>query len=91
MKLTSDEHIAQVDGHTVSVTGRTGAVHATWTLSIDGEKADRARAAGDFSLRAELPDGSSVHATVHQSLIGPTEVTIHHGGHEVARFKGFVA
>jgi hypothetical protein len=91
MKLTSDEHTAQVDGHTVSVTGRTGRVHATWTLSIDGEEADRAKAAGDFTLRAALPDGSALHAEVHQSLMGPTEVTIHHKGDEVARFKGFVA
>ena len=90
MKLTNDEHTAQVDGHTVSVAGRTGAVHATWTLSIDGVEADRAKAAGDFSLRAALPDGSPVHAEVHQSLMGPTEVTIHHGGQEVARSRGFV-
>ena len=91
MKLTRDEHTAEIDGHTVSVTGTTGAVHATWTLSIDGQEADRAKAAGDFSLRAELPDGSPVHAAVHQSLMGPTEVTIHHRSDEVARFKGFVA
>lgn len=91
MGLTRDEHSVEIAGHTVAVTGRTGLVHATWTLSVDGQEADTAAAAGDFTLRAELSDGSPVHASVHQSLVGPTEVAIHHDGREVARFKGFVA
>jgi len=86
-----DEHSVHVDGHTISVIGTTGPVHATWRLLIDDHVADSAAAAGDFTLRTELPDGSSIHASVHQSLLGPTEVAIHHNGEEVTRFEGFVA
>ncbi len=91
MGITQNARLVDVGGHEVSVTGRTGPVHATWTLLVDGQRADTARAAGDFSLRADLPDGSRVHAAVHQSLLGPAEVTIHHDGIEVARHRGLVA
>lgn len=91
MKLTYDEHSVQIGASTVSVTGETGPVHATWILLIDGDEADRAKAAGDFKLRGMLPDGTAVEAEVHQSLIGRTEVAIVHDGEEAARFKGFVA
>lgn len=91
MSLTSDEHSVEIGGSTVAVTGKTGLVHATWTLLVDGAEVDRAAAAGDFRLRGQLPDGSSVEALVHQSLIGPTEVAVVHAGDEVARFTGFVA
>jgi hypothetical protein len=30
--LRADEHNAQIDGHPASVTGKTGPIHATWTL-----------------------------------------------------------
>lgn len=91
MDLMRDEHSVQIDGHTVSVTGASGPVHATWTLLIDGREADSAKAAGDFSLRAELPGGASILAAVHQSLVGPTEVAIHRDGEEVTHFRGYVA
>ena len=91
MGLARDEHSLQVDGSTVSVTGTTGLVHATWTLSVDGAEVDSAAAAGEFRLRGRLPDGSDVEAVVDQSLVGPTEVVIHHRGREVGRFTGFVA
>jgi hypothetical protein len=42
MVLTRDEHSVEIDGHTVTVTGRSGSIHATWTLSIDGHETDRA-------------------------------------------------
>ena len=73
------------------MTGQTGPVHATWTLLVDGEPADKAAAAGDFTLRAGLPDGSEVRAKLFQILLGPTEVAIVHGDTEVARCSGFVA
>lgn len=85
--LTSDEHTVQTDRHTVSVTGKTGLIHATWTLSVDGQEVDGAKAAGDFPLRARLADGSAVQTSLHQSLIGPTEVAIHHNGEEVTRMR----
>ena len=91
MKLTSDDHEVRIGDSTVVVTGRTGPVHATWTLTIDGAAADSAAAAGDFRLTAALPDGSAVIAEVHQSLLGPTAVVVLHSGDEVGRFKGFVA
>ncbi|GIH92597.1 hypothetical protein ACFFMN_33095 [Planobispora siamensis] len=91
MSLTSDDHHVEIAGHTVAVTGRTGPVHATWTLLIDDRETDSAKAAGDFTLRGELPDGSEIRASVHQSLVGPTEVVIYHGGEQAARFTGFVA
>jgi hypothetical protein len=90
MRFTSDQHSVEVDGHEVSVSGKTGAVHATWTLSIDREEVDTAKAAGDFALRSALPDGTPIEATVHQSLVGPTEVAIHRAGEELSREKGFV-
>lgn len=90
-RLTGDEHSVEIDGTTVTVTGRTGLVQATWTLAIGGEEVDSAKASGDFRLRGQLPDGSAVVAEVFQSLIGPTEVAILHADEEVARLKGFVA
>jgi hypothetical protein len=91
MSLTSDEHSVSINGHAVSVTGQTGAIEATWTLSIDGQEADRAKASGHFALKGELPDGSPVEASVHQGAFGPTHVVVRHEGEEITRFKGFVA
>lgn len=91
MSLTKDEHAVEIAGSNVTVSGTTGAVHATWILAIDGVEADRAAAAGDFTLRGSLPDGSAVLAAVHQSLLGPTKVTVSHGEDPVAEFDGFVA
>jgi hypothetical protein len=91
MALTSDEHRFEVGGSVVEVIGRTGPVHATWVLVLDGLEADSAKAAGDFTLRGDLPDGSQVRAQVHQSLLGPTEVVVQHQGEVVGRAKGFVA
>ena len=75
----------------MSVTGRTGPDHATWTLLLDGQEVDSAEAAGDFTLRGSLPDGTAVTAAVHQSLVGPTRVVVNHEGEEVASSSGFVA
>ena len=91
MDVFRDDHHVDVDGHDVAVTGTTGPVHARWTLSVDGVEADAAAAAGDFTLRTTLPDGSALSARVHQSLVGPTRVTVVHGDEEVAAMKGFVA
>lgn len=91
MSVTRDEHSVTIGESTVTVTGVTGAVHATWTLTIDGREADSAAAAGDFRLRGALGDGSGVEAAIHQSLLGPTEVVIRHRGTEVGQFTGFVA
>ena len=85
------ENSVRIGASEVAVTGQTGPVHATWTLLVDGEPADKAAAAGHFTLRAGLPDGSEVRANVFQSLLGPTEVTIVHRDTEIARFTGFVA
>lgn len=91
MDLFRDDHTVQIGPTTVAVTGATGLVHATWTLHLDGEAVDAAKAAGDFTLRGALPDGTEVRPEVHQSLLGPTEVAIIHQGAEFARFTGFVA
>ena len=91
MSIRRDEHTVEIEGQRVAVTGKTGRVHATWKLLVDGEEADTAKAAGDFTLRGELSSGSPVEAAVHQSLVGPTEVVIRHKGEEVRRFEGFVA
>ena len=90
MSLTKNEHTIEIDGHMVEVTGTTGPVHATWTLLIDGEAVDTAKAAGDFTLRGTLADGSPLEAAVHQSLVGPTEVVIRREGADLGRFTGFV-
>lgn len=91
MGLTSDDLEVRIQGHDVKVTGRTGAVHATWTLMIDGREVNHARAEGDFTLRGRLPDSTEVEALIHQSLLGPARVSIAHGGIEVAHSRGFVA
>lgn len=91
MGIFRNEHKIKIGASEVAVTGQTGPVHATWTLLVDGAPADKAAAAGDFTLRAELPDGSEVRAKVFQSLLGPTEVAIVHRDTEIARFTGFVA
>lgn len=91
MSLTRDEHSIEVDGRRVEVTGETGPVHARWTLSVDGREVDSAKAAGDFVLRAELPQGPPVEVEVHQSLVGPTRVTFRRDGDEIHAGKGFVA
>jgi hypothetical protein len=91
MAVTSDDHRVQIGDSTVVVNAKTGPVHATWVLLIDEEEVDQAKAAGDFTLTGHLPDDSSVAAKVHQSLLGPTEVTVLHQGGGVARFTGFVA
>ena len=91
MALTSDEHCVSIGNSTVAVTGKSGPVDATWTLLVDDQVADSAKAAGDFTLRGALSDASGVEAAVHQSPMGPTRVVITHDGVDVAQFKGFVA
>ncbi|MET0460365.1 MAG: hypothetical protein ABW122_01260 [Ilumatobacteraceae bacterium] len=91
MDLFHDDHRVDVAGHEVAVTAATGRVHARWSLAVDGVERDSAAAAGDFTLRTTLPDGSAVTARVHQSLLGPTRVTVLHGDEEIASMKGFVA
>jgi hypothetical protein len=90
MGVLHDEHRIRIDGTQVAVKGKTGPVHATWTLSIAGDEVDRATAAGDFRLRGTLPDGTPVEAEVHQSLLGPTEVAVLRDGVELSRASGFV-
>ncbi|MGH9269818.1 MAG: hypothetical protein ACRDZ2_00935 [Ilumatobacteraceae bacterium] len=80
-----------VGGHEIDITATAGAVQARWALSVDGVEVDTAAPAGDFTLRTTLADGTSVTVGVHQSLLGPTRVTVSHGGEEVASMKGFVA
>jgi hypothetical protein len=91
MSLTKDEHSVEIAGHTITVRGATGPVQARWTLWIDDREVDGAKASGEFTLRSELPDRSPVDATVFQSMVGPTRVTIRHRGEEVGSFKGYVA
>ena len=91
MSLLKDNHHVQVGEHDVGVEATSGVVHARWVMSIDGVEVDAAAAAGDFTLRGWLPDGSQVSAQVHQSLLGPTEVTVVHGDEAVGTMKGFVA
>ena len=91
MGISQDEHRTTVAGHEVAVTASTGLVHATWRLSLDGVEVDSATASGDFTLTGTLPDGSTVTAAVHQSVLGPTGVVISHRGAEVFSGSGFVA
>jgi hypothetical protein len=91
MSVTKDNHEIKIDGHQVAVTGKTGPVHATWTLLLDGREVDRAKAAGDFNLRGEIPGGPAVEVAVHQSLVGPTKLIFRRDGEEVATTKGYVA
>jgi hypothetical protein len=89
--ITRDEHTVEVAGSTVTVKGTTGAIHATWTLLINGDVVDSAAAAGDFRLRGSLADGTAVEATIRQGLLGPTRVIITHQDTQVLDARGFVA
>ncbi len=91
MALFSNEHSVTIGDSTVAVTGKSGPIYATWSLLVDEQEADSAKAAGDFTLKGALGDGSGVEAAVHHSLVGPCRVVITHDGVEVAQFKGFVA
>lgn len=91
MGLLEDEHRVRVGDAEVVVTGESGLVEATWTLAVDGEEVDRAKASGRFELRGRLPDGSGVAADIHQDAFGPTKVVVLHDDTEITRFTGFVA
>ena len=91
VRLTNDEFATTIDGVAVVVTGNTGPVHATWRLLISGTEVDSAAASGNFHLRGQLPDGSTVKAEIHQSMVGPTRVVVLHDGTEVLNSTGFVA
>ncbi|WP_432573232.1 hypothetical protein [Kineococcus sp. SYSU DK005] len=91
MAITGDEFRTTVAGSEVVVIGSSGPVHATWRLLVEGVEVDSAAAAGEFTLKGALGDGSAVEAAVHQSLLGPTRVTIRHGGADVFTGTGFVA
>lgn len=79
-----------IGGSEVVVSGRTGLVEPTWSLSIDGVSAERRKASGKFVLRGELSDGSDVEALVNQTHFGPTQVLVRHDGDPFAEFEGFV-
>jgi hypothetical protein len=91
MDLLNDVHQAEIAGHEVVVRGKTGPIHATWQLLIDGEEVEQATATGEFTLSGRMPDGSVVDAVVLQRIMGPTKVVIRHDGEDVARSKGYVA
>ncbi len=90
MALFSNEDSVPIGDSTVAVTSKSGPIHNTWTLLVDEQEVDSAKATGDFTLKGALADGSSVEAAVHHSLVGPCRVVITHDGVEVAQFKGFV-
>lgn len=92
MDLMRDEHTVRIGDARVTVTGTTGPISATWRLLVDGrEVARREMFDGEDVLTGALPDGSRVEAHVHQSIVGPTRVSVRHGGVEVMTTTGFVA
>jgi hypothetical protein len=92
MDLTRDEHTVRVGESTITVTGTSGPISATWCLLVDGREVARQEMLnGDHVLAAALPDGSTVEAHVFQSIVGPTRVRVHHDGVEVMATTGFVA
>ncbi len=92
MSLLRDEHTVLIGDTEVTVTGTTGPISARWCLLLDGCEVDREEIFnGEHVLRGVLPDGSPVEARVHQSIIGPTRVRVHHAGREVMASTGYVA
>ena len=74
------------------VVGTTGLVKATWRLlEGDTQLAEHALVSGEAVLVGTLSTGTEVMATVTQSLVGPTTVTVRAHGETVAEFVGFVA
>ncbi len=92
MSLTRDEHTIRVGGARVTVLGTSGPISATWRLLVDGgEVARQELFNGEHVLEGSLPDGSLVAAHIHQSIIGPTRVSVRHDGVEVFASNGYVA
>jgi hypothetical protein len=92
MDLTRDEHTVRLGDARVTVTGDSGPISATWRLLVDGRELARQEIFnGDHVLAGELPDGSAVEAHVHQSIVGPTRVSVRHEGVEVMATTGYVA
>jgi hypothetical protein len=92
MDLTRDEHTVRVGDVTVSVTGTSGPISATWRLLLDDREVARQEMLdGDHVLAGALPDGSRLEAHVHQSIVGPTRVSVRHDGVEILATSGFVA
>lgn len=90
MDPTSAEHHIRIGDATVGITGRSGLVEATWALWVDDRRVDEATRSGTFTLRGELPDGSTVEAVVTQGAFGGAEVVVGHDGQEVTRFRDIV-
>ena len=92
MDLLRDEHSVLIGDTKVKVVGTTGPITARWCLLVDEHEVDSQEILnGDHVLTGALPDGSPVEAHVHQSIVGPTRVQVHHGGREVMAGTGYVA
>lgn len=92
MSVTEDNHNLTLDGRPVRVVGRTGQVRATWQL-LEGDVvlAEQEVLTGSVDLVGTLSTGTEVTATIEQSVVGPTRVTVRSGDETVGTFTGFVA
>lgn len=92
MGLLSDDLTADVNGHRVMVSGRSGFVKGQWTLTVDGQVVDQGdKFSGQLTLSGMLPSGGEVRAQIQQSAFGPTVVQILDGDRVVSETEGFVA
>ena len=79
MSLTRDEGSIRIGEVVVTVLGETDGARARWRLQFDGDDVAEERIMrGEHVLAGQLPDGSAVEATVHQSVVGPTRVEVRH-------------
>lgn len=92
MSLTEDKHSVRIGDTLVTVLGETGPISARWRLQLDGrDVAEEKITSGTHTLRAQLPDGTTVEAEVRQRMLGPTKVVLRHEEEVVGEFSGFVA
>lgn len=91
MSMLGDRYDLTIDGCPVRVVGSSGPLRATWAL-YEGERLleEYKAISGSFDLVGTLSSGTEVVATIEQSSVGPTRVTVHAGDEMVLDTEGFV-
>lgn len=89
--MLRDRYDLTIDGCPVSITGQSGPIRATWAL-YEGERLleDYKAISGSFDLSGILSTGTEVTATIEQSSVGPTRLTVHADDEMILDTEGFV-
>lgn len=89
--MLRDRYDLTIDGRPVRVQGSSGPLRATWALYEGDTLLEEYKAiAGSFDLTGTLSTGTEVTATIEQSAVGPTRVTVHADDEMILDTEGFV-